>query len=181
MKVSNRIRVHDKVFEKSIDKQEIDQAVEHIAERMNKELPGKNPLFLSVLNGAFMFSADLFKKLNFPCEISFVKLASYSGTKSTESVRQLIGIDEDVVGRNIVVVEDIIDSGLTIERILSQLKMIGAQEVRIATMLYKPKAFKGNYTIDYIGMEIGNDFIVGYGLDYDKRGRNYQDIYKIVE
>ena len=176
-----RIRVHDLLFEKSIDFQEIDNAIDRIATQMNKDLLDKNPLFLSILNGAFMFSADLFKKLHFSCEISFVKLASYSGTKSTESIRQLIGLDEDIVGRNIVIIEDIIDSGLTIERILAQLKMVGAAEIRIATLLYKPKAFKGSYSIDYVGMEIGNDFIVGYGLDYDKKGRNFKDIYKIVE
>ena len=181
MNDSNRIQVHDKVFEKSIDFQTIDEAISRIASQMNSDLPEKDPLFLSVLNGAFMFSADLFKKLNFSCEISFVKLASYSGTRSTESVRQLIGLDEDVVGRNIVIVEDIIDSGLTIERILAQLKMVGAAEIKIATLLYKPNAFKGSYAVDYVGIEIGNEFIVGYGLDYDKKGRNYKDIYKIVE
>lgn len=176
-----RIRVHDLLFEKSIEFQEIDSAIDRIATQMNQDLPDKNPLFLSILNGAFMFSADLFKKLHFSCEISFVKLASYSGTKSTESIRQLIGLDEDIVGRNIVIIEDIIDSGLTIERILSQLKMVGAAEIKIASLLFKPKAFKGSYSIDYVGMEIGNDFIVGYGLDYDKKGRNFKDIYKIVE
>ncbi len=181
MSDTTRIRVHDLLFEKSIDFQEIDSAIDRIATQMNKDLPDKNPLFLSILNGAFMFSADLFKKLHFSCEISFVKLASYSGTKSTESIRQLIGLDEDIVGRNIVIIEDIIDSGLTIERILSQLKMVGAAEIKIATLLYKPKAFKGSYAIDYVGMEIGHDFIVGYGLDYDKKGRNFKDIYKIVE
>lgn len=181
MSDSVKIKVHDKIFEKTIDFKEIDTAIEKIANRMNQELRDKNPIFLSVLNGSFMFSADLFKKLDFSCEVSFVKLASYSGTRSTESVRQLIGIDEDIVGRNIVIIEDIIDSGLTVERILTQLKMVGAAEIKVATLLYKPKAFKGDYTIDYIGLEIGNDFIVGYGLDYDKQGRNFKDIYKIVE
>lgn len=128
-----------------------------------------------------MFASDLFHKLDFSCEITFVKLASYSGTKSTETVRQLIGLDEDIVGRNVVIIEDIIDSGLTMERVLAQLQMIGAADIKIATLLYKPNAFKGHYNIDYIGLEIGNDFIVGYGLDYDKQGRNYKDIYKIVE
>lgn len=175
------IKIHDKEFAPFIPYARIDQAVSTIAKRMNRELQDTNPLFIAILNGSFMFASDLFHKLNFPCEITFVKLASYSGTKSTETVRQLIGIDEDIVGRNIVIIEDIIDSGLTMERVLAQLQMIGAADIKIATLLYKPNAFKGNYSIDYIGLEIGNDFIVGYGLDYDKQGRNFKDIYKIVE
>ena len=175
------IKIHDKEFAPFIPSAKIDQAVSRIAGQMNKELRDKNPLFVAVLNGSFMFASDLFQKLEFPCEITFVKLASYSGTQSTETVRQLIGIDEDIVGRNIVIIEDIIDSGLTIERVLAQMQMIGAADIKIATLLYKPNAFKGSYPIDYIGLEIGNDFIVGYGLDYDKQGRNFKDIYKIVE
>lgn len=175
------IKIHDKEFAPFIKFEEIDKAVTKIADRMNKDLHDKKPLFMAILNGSFMFASDLFHKISFPCEITFVKLASYSGTKSTETVRQLIGIDEDVVGRNVVIVEDIIDSGLTMERVLTQLKMIGAADIKIATLLFKPNAFKGDYAIDYIGLEIGNDFIVGYGLDYDKQGRNYKDIYKIID
>jgi hypoxanthine phosphoribosyltransferase len=181
MNETNRIRVHDLVFEKSIDFKQIDDAIGRIAKRLNAELHDRNPLFLSVLNGAFMFSADLFKKLSFPCEISFVKLASYSGTTSTETVRHLIGFDEDIKGRTVVVVEDIIDSGLTMVEIIKQLNEKEAGEIRIATLLMKPEAFKGKYKVDYVGIEIPNDFIVGYGLDYDKHGRNFKDIYKIVE
>lgn len=177
----NQIRVHDKVFEKFIYFEQLDEAIKTIADKLNKEVSDKNPLFLSILNGAFMFASELFKKLDFPCEISFVKLASYSGTASTESVRQLIGFDEDIRGRTIVVVEDIIDSGLTMQRVLEQLDKLGAAEVKIATLLYKPKAFKGDYKIDYTAIEIPNDFIVGFGLDYNKHGRNFKDIYKIVE
>lgn len=181
MEQKKTIKIHDKEFAPFIPFSRIDKAVSQIAIRMNDELRDTNPLFIAVLNGSFMFASDLFHKIDFPCEITFVKLASYSGTQSTETVRQLIGIDEDIVGRNVVVVEDIIDSGLTMERVLAQLKMIGAADIKIATLLYKPKAFKGSYPIDYIGLEIGNDFIVGYGLDYDKHGRNFKDIYKIVE
>ncbi len=121
------------------------------------------------------------KKIKLDCEVSFVKLASYEGTKSTENVRQLIGFDEDIKGRTIVIVEDIIDSGITMENVLGQLDRMGAGDVRIATLLFKPDAFKKSYKIDYIGIEIPNDFIVGYGLDYDNQGRNLKDIYKIVE
>jgi hypoxanthine phosphoribosyltransferase len=181
MNDKNRIHVHDKVFEKSIDFDEIDEAIGRIAAQLNADLKDKNPLFLSILNGAFMFAADLFKKLSFPCEISFVKLASYTGTSSTETVRHLIGFDENIRGRTIVVVEDIIDSGLTMIEIMKQLNEKGAGEIRIATLLMKPDAFRGDYNIDYVGLKIPNDFIVGYGLDYNKHGRNFKDIYKIVE
>lgn len=176
-----KVRIHDKEFAPFIEYAQIEKSVDRIAERMNKELYDKNPLFIAVLNGAFMFAADLFKKLDFSCEITFVKLASYIGTSSTESVRQLIGIDETIVGRNVVVIEDIVDSGLTMERVLEQLNMVGAADVKIATLLFKPKAFKCDYKIEYIGLEVGNEFIVGYGLDYDKHGRNFKDIYKIIE
>jgi hypoxanthine phosphoribosyltransferase len=175
------IKVYDKFFKKSIPFEELDKAIQHIADQLNRDLRDKNPLFLGILNGAFMFTAELFKKLDFPCEISFVKLASYSGTSSTEMVRQLIGFDEDIKGRTIVIIEDIVDTGLTMESILRQLDMMKAAEVKIATLLLKPEAFEGNYKVDYVGLEISNDFIVGFGLDYNKHGRNYKDIYKIVE
>lgn len=174
------IQIQDKEFELYIPYEKIDKAVQNIADRLNRDYKEKNPLFLCILNGSFIFAADLFKKIDFPCEISFVKMASYSGTKSTENVRQLIGFDENVTGRSIVIIEDIIDSGLTMERVLEQLNAIGAAEIKIASLLYKPDAFKGNYAVDYIGMEIPNDFIVGYGLDYNQQGRNFKDIYKIV-
>jgi len=175
------IKIYDKTFELFIPFEKIDKAIQNIADKLNREYKLKNPLFLGVLNGSFVFAADLFKKLDFPCEITFVKMASYQGTSSTETVRQLIGFDEDISGRSIIIVEDIIDSGLTMDRVLRQLKAIDAAEIKIATLLFKPDAFKGEYHIDYIGMEIPNDFIVGYGLDYNKQGRNYKDIYKIVK
>lgn len=128
-----------------------------------------------------MFAGDLMKKMDFPCEISFIKLASYSGTQSTENVKELIGFNEEIKGRTIVIVEDIIDSGLTLAGVTKQLDQMGAGDVKVATLLYKPAAFKEHYKIDYIGLEIPNDFIVGYGLDYNQQGRNYKDIYKIVE
>jgi hypoxanthine phosphoribosyltransferase len=175
------IKIHDKYFRKEISHEEIDLVIQSIANKMNSELKDKKPLFLAVLNGAFMFSAELFKKLDFPCEISFVKLASYEGTKTTETVRQLFGFDEDIEGRTVVIVEDIIDTGLTMEHILEQMRVKKAAEVRIATLLFKPDAFRGNYDIDYVGKEIPNDFIVGFGLDYNQNGRNYKDIYKVVQ
>jgi hypoxanthine phosphoribosyltransferase len=175
------IIVHNKEFAKFIDALQIEEAVDKIASRINSDLAGKNPLFLIVLNGAFMFAADLLKKITFPCQISFVKLSSYIGTSTTSAVRELIGLDEVLTGRTVVIVEDIIDTGITMGVTIEKLKKLEAVEVYIATLLFKPNAFRMNYEIDYIGMEIPNDFIVGYGLDYDQQGRNYPDIYKIIE
>ncbi len=177
----NKIKIHDKYFEPFIVFDEIDKATIKLADSINKDLSGKTPIFLVILNGSFMFAGDLLKKIELSCEVSFVKLSSYVGTKSTEKVRQLIGFDEDIKGRTIIIVEDIIDSGITMENVLGQLDSMGAAEVHIATLLFKPKAFKKSYKVDYVGIEIPNDFIVGYGLDYDNQGRNLRDIYKIVE
>lgn len=175
----SKIKIHDKYFEPFIPFEKIDNAIAKIASNINEDNEGRTPIFLVILNGSFMFAGDLLKKINLPCEVSFVKLASYAGTQSTEKVRQLIGFDEDIVGRTIIIVEDIIDSGITMENVLDQLDSMGAADVKIATLLFKPDAFKKSYKIDYIGLEIPNDFIVGYGLDYDAQGRNLRDIYKI--
>src|ERR1035437_524793 len=175
------ITVKDKIFSPFITASEIDHAISKIAVSMNEDLAGKNPLFLIVLNGAFMFAADLVKKLNFPCELSFIKLASCYETKSCVKVRELIGLNEDLTGRTIVVIEDIIDTGITLGDLMETVKSKNAVEVKLAALLFKPKAFQKSYPIDYVGLEIPNDFIVGDGLDYDGYGRNYPDIYKIVE
>jgi hypoxanthine phosphoribosyltransferase len=128
-----------------------------------------------------MFASDLIKKLNFPCELSFIKLSSYSGLNTSNKVRELIGLNEDLTGRTVVVIEDIIDTGITLGDLMETIKSKNAVEVKLAALLFKPNAFRKSYPIDYIGIEIPNDFIVGYGLDYDGYGRNYPDIYKIVE
>lgn len=174
------IQLYDKQFAIFIDAQQIDKAITEVAEKINLDYKGKNPLFLVVLNGAFMFASDLLKKITIDCEISFVKLSSYSGTKSTHIVRELIGLDEALTDRNVIVIEDIIDTGITMENTIQKLKHLQAADVKIATLLFKPKAFEKNYTIDYIGLEIPNGFIVGYGLDYDGLGRNFPDIYKVI-
>lgn len=175
------VRLHDKQFKTSITAAEIDAAVSAMAAKINKDLNGKNPLFIIVLNGAFMFASDLLKKINIDCEITFVKLSSYVGTRSSHMVREVIGLDKPLSDRHVVVVEDIIDTGITMHDTLPKLKNLEASEVQIATLLFKPKAFQKDFKIDYIGMEIPNDFIVGYGLDYDGLGRNLPDIYKIIE
>ena len=175
------IKVLDKEFGLYIPQEKIETNIQKVAEQINRDLDGKNPLFLVVLNGAFMFASELFKRLTIPCEISFVKLSSYAGTETNSVVRELIGLDHSLEGRNVVVVEDIVDTGHTIRYTLQKIKDLKASDVRIATLFFKPKSFQYDYPIDYKGMEIGNEFIVGYGLDYDQQGRNLPDIYKIIE
>lgn len=177
----NNIKVRDKEFSLFLSAEEIDKGVEIVAEMINQDMEGRNPLFLCVLNGAFIFASDLLKKVTVDCEISFVKLSSYVGTQTTNTVRELIGLDQVLYGRTVVIVEDIIDTGVTMAYTLEKLRKLGASDVRIATLLFKPEAFKKNYAIDYVGIVIPNDFIVGYGLDYDGHGRNYPDIYKIID
>ncbi|MCD4745708.1 MAG: hypoxanthine phosphoribosyltransferase [Bacteroidales bacterium] len=174
------IKVKDKEFSIFIKSGEIDVAINKIAKQINEDLKDKVPLFLVILNGAFMFAADLFKKINIDCEVSFVKLSSYIGTKTTSTIRELIGLDEVLKQRTVVIIEDIIDTGITMDNTIQKLKHLEAEDVRIATLLFKPSAFVKNFKIDYIGIEIPNDFIVGYGLDYDGFARNYPDIYKII-
>ena len=177
----NNIKVRDKEFALFLSAEEINKGVEIVAEMINRDMGGRDPLFLCVLNGAFIFASDLLKKVTVDCEISFVKLSSYVGTQTTNTVRELIGLDQVISGRTVVIVEDIIDTGITMAYTLEKLRKLGASDVRIATLLFKPEAFKKNYAIDYVGIVIPNDFIVGYGLDYDGHGRNYPDIYKIID
>jgi hypoxanthine phosphoribosyltransferase len=175
------IKIKDKTFEKFIKEADIQKVIKEVAEKINTDLAGKNPLFLIILNGAFMFAADLMKSITIESQVSFVKLSSYSGTQTTHIVRELIGLDSSIDGRCVVIVEDIIDTGVTMEHLLNNLKGLGAKEVRIATLTFKPAAFRYDYPIDYIGMSIPNDFIVGYGFDYDGYGRNSADIYKLTQ
>lgn len=175
------IRIKDKQFKTFITEEQILKEVARVGEEINRDLADANPLFVSVLNGSFMFTADLMKHVSVPCEISFVKLASYAGTSSTGKVKELVGLNDDIAGRTIVIVEDIIDTGLTMERLIETLKARNPKEIRIATLLVKPDKLKVDLDINYIAMSIPNDFIVGYGLDYDGLGRNYRDIYTVIE
>ena len=174
------IQIKDKEFALSIPEEEILKAVKEVGLAINRDLEGTNPLFICVLNGAFMFAGDLMKIINIPCEITFIKLSSYDGLYTSGTVKEIIGLNESVVGRNVVVVEDIVDTGITMERILSSLKAKGASDIHIATFLQKPDALQKDIKIDYVAMKIPNDFIVGYGLDYDGYGRNLKDIYTVV-
>lgn len=175
------IKVKDKDFEISIDASVIADAVKRMAIEINRDYEGKHPLFLAILNGSFVFAADLIRKITIPCEISFVKLASYSGTASTEDVKELIGLNEEITGRHLVIVEDIVDTGITLEKLLKDIEKFEPASVRLACLTFKEKAFKKSFRIDYLGITIPNEFVVGYGLDYDGYGRNLPDIYKIVK
>ena len=175
------IQIHDKKFALSISEIEIQAAVKRVGEAINREMADSNPLFICVLNGAFMFAGDLMKTVNFPCEITFVKLSSYDGLVTTGSVKEVIGLNESVVGRNVIVVEDIVDTGITMEKIIGSLNAKGAKSIKVATFLQKPEALQRDIQVDYVAMKIPNQFIVGYGLDYDGYGRNLKEIYTVVE
>ena len=175
----DNIKVLDKTFVPFISHLRIQEAVARIAASLDRDLTGKDPLFLAVLNGSFIFAADLFKQIKMPARISFVKMASYIGTGSSGKVDQLIGLQEVITGQHIVILEDIIDTGLTITKLLEHLQTMQPASVRIATLLFKPDAFQATYKIDYLGMEIPNNFVVGYGLDYNGYGRNSKDIYTL--
>ena len=175
------IKIHDKKFRISYPEAEILKHVQSVADRINKDMKDKNPLFLAVLNGSFVFAADLMRLITIPCEISFVKLASYQGTMSTGKIKEVIGINEDISGRTVIILEDIVESGLTMKRMIDSLGTRNPESVHICTLLLKPEKLKVNLNIEYAAMEIPNDFIVGYGLDYNQQGRNLRDIYTLVE
>ncbi|ERJ80667.1 hypoxanthine phosphoribosyltransferase [Prevotella disiens JCM 6334 = ATCC 29426] len=177
----SRITIKDLTFETSIPEATILERVERVAEKLNKDMADKTPLFLAVLNGSFMYASDLMKFINIPCEISFVKVASYAGTESSGKVTEVIGLNEDITGREIVIVEDIVDTGHTMERMLEILKKKNPANIHISTLLLKPGKLQVPLDIEYAAMEIPNDFIVGYGLDYDQQGRNLRDIYTLVQ
>jgi len=180
-KAMSVVQILDKKFKTSIPAPEIKERVKEVAERINNDLKDKNPLFLAVLNGSFIFAADLMREITIPCEISFVKLASYQGTTSTGKITEVIGINEELSGRCIVIVEDIVDTGLTMKRMLETLGTRSPAEIHICTLLVKPDKLQVDLDIEYAAMKIPNDFIVGYGLDYNQQGRNLPDIYTVVE
>lgn len=175
------VTIKGKTFRPSIPESEILQRVKAVAARINHDMAGKNPLFLAVLNGSFIFAADLMREITIPSEISFVKLASYAGTTSTGKITEVIGINEDLSGRHIVIVEDIVDTGRTMQRMIETLGTRNPASVHICALLVKPEKLEVPLNIEYSALEIPNDFIVGYGLDYDQQGRNLRDIYTIVE
>ena len=173
--------VRDRNFKVSIPEEKIKQRVAEVAAQINKDFEGKHPLLLAVLNGSFVFAADLMRGITTPCEITFVKMSSYEGTSSTGKINQLIGLKEDIKDRNIIIVEDIVDSGLTMQKLLDMLKEKEPASISIASLLVKPGNLKVNLDIPYCCFEIPNDFIVGYGLDYDGDGRNLPHIYTVTD
>lgn len=175
------VRVKDRQFALSIPREEIQRAVLRVAEALNRDYCGKKPVFISILNGAYVFTADLLRHVTIPCEVSFVKLASYEGIASTGKIKEIVGLTENIEGRAVVIVEDIIDTGTTMKRILQTVKELGAASVAVATLLLKPDKLKVKLDVDYAAMKIPNDFIVGYGMDYDGYGRNLPDIYTLYE
>ena len=175
------IKINGKRFRVSIPEAEIKRRVKEVAGQISKDMEGKNPLFLGVLNGSFIFAADLMREITIPCEISFVKLASYQGTTSTGKVTEVIGINEDLTGRTVVIVEDIVESGATMQRMVEQLGTRNPESVRICTLFFKPDKLKENLNLDYVAFRIPDDFILGYGLDYDQAGRGLRDVYTIIE
>ena len=175
------IKIKDKSFRISIHETEIKQRVKALAEEMSHDLEGQNPIFLAVLNGAFIFAADLLREMTIPCEISFVKLASYQGTTSTGKVKEVFGVNENLSGRTVVIVEDIVESGQTMKQMIESLGTRNPASVQICTLFFKPEKLKEELTLDYVAFRIPDDFILGYGLDYDGLGRELKDVYTIVE
>ena len=177
----DKIKLLDRRFKKMIPAEEIDKAVECVAEQLNERYTGKTPVFLGVLSGSFLFLSDLVRKINFDSRLAFVKISSYEGTQSTGNVKQQLGIDFDIEGKDIIIVEDIVETGHSMNYLLDYLQQRNPASVSICTLFFKPEKFLYEYKIDYVAMPIGNEFIVGYGLDYNQIGRNLKDIYVLDE
>ncbi|MDR1090115.1 MAG: hypoxanthine phosphoribosyltransferase [Prevotella sp.] len=173
------VKIKDKEFELFLTQYVIENAIDKVAAQLNKDMAGKDPLFVCVLNGSFIYAAELMKRVTIPCEVSFVKVASYKGAASTGKLKEIYGLEEDIKDRTVVIVEDIVDTGYTMTLMLEQLNCDEPKEIFVSTLLLKPDALKQPVQLDYVALEIPNDFIVGYGLDYDGYGRNLSDIYKI--
>ena len=177
----SKIRIHDREFVKSISREEIDKEIKRVAAQINHDYAGKRPLFLGVLNGSFMFVADLLKNIELECEISFVKLSSYQGTETTGQVREVIGLSESLEGRDVIILEDIVDTGHTMHKMMQSLKNSNPASVEIASLFVKPARMQVPVDVKYALFTIPDRFIVGYGLDYDGFGRNLPDVYDVVE
>lgn len=168
------------MFREFIAENDVKIRIEEMAMKINADLEGKDVVFLGILNGAFLFAAELFKNIELQARISFVKLASYEGTSTSGTIKELIGWNEDIKNKVVVILEDIVDTGNTLERIVDELIIRKASEIRIATMLFKPSAYTKAINLDYVGFEIPNDFVIGYGLDYDGYGRNLPSVYSLI-
>jgi hypoxanthine phosphoribosyltransferase len=178
--MSGEVTIKDRRFRPYIDQKRISEAVQQVAAKINSEFENEFPVFLVVLNGSFMFASDLLKEVTIPCEVSFIKVASYTGASSSGTVTELIGLTEEITGRTVIIVEDIVDSGATVEKLHAILERKHVKQVKVATALFKREAFRKEYKIDYIGLEIPNHFVFGYGMDYEGMGRNLKEIYITV-
>ncbi|MFK7934691.1 MAG: hypoxanthine phosphoribosyltransferase [Saprospiraceae bacterium] len=178
--MQNTIQVKDLTFKPYLSEADIQRRIQLLALQIEQDYQGKNPLFIGVLNGAFVFIADLLRYCNLDCEISFVKLSSYDGTKSTGEIKQAIGLNEEILGRNLIIVEDIVDTGKTMSSFITQLEKLQPASIALASLLFKPSALKHAVKIDYLGFEIPDLFVIGYGLDYNGIARNLKDIYQLV-
>lgn len=175
------VNILDKSFEMYLTRDEIQSQVSRVAGEINSDLADQDVVFLAVLNGSFMFASDLMKEVNLHSEISFVKLGSYEGTESTGKVDELIGLNANLENKTVVIIEDIVDTGNTLKKILSILETVNAKSIKLCTLLFKPEAYKGDFQPDYIGFKIPNAFVVGYGLDYNQKGRNLNAIYQLKD
>ncbi len=175
------VKIKDKTFQTSILEATIKKRIKELAAQISHDMADKNPLLLSVLNGSFIFAADLIREITIPCEISFVKLASYQGTTTSGKVKKIIGINEDLTNRTIIIVEDIVDTGVTMKNMIESLGTHNPASIHICTLFVKPEKLREPLNIDYTAFSIPNDFIVGYGLDYEQQGRMLKDIYTLVE
>jgi hypoxanthine phosphoribosyltransferase len=175
------IQLHDKQFVPFISASEIDFAITKLVKQIQDDFADETPVFVGVLNGSFMVVADLVKKYTSPCEVTFVKMSSYEGVATTENVKQLIGLNQDLTGRSVIIIEDIVDTGNTLVELKELFKSQNVKHLKIATLFFKPDAYKKDVKIDYIGIRIPNKFIVGYGLDYDGIGRNLPEVYQLSE
>lgn len=172
------MKINDLEFKAFITEEKVLKQVQVLAEQINHDYVNKTPVFLPVLNGSFMFAADLIKNISIPCRISFVKVSSYAGMQSTGQLKTLVGLDESLFNQNIIIVEDIVDTGLTLQKIIDELKGLGTKSVEVVTLLRKKPARDKGIKVKYIGFDIDDEFVLGYGLDYDGLGRNFKDIYK---
>jgi hypoxanthine phosphoribosyltransferase len=173
------MKVKDREFEVFISEEELDKIVRRLATEVSRDYEGKDLVVCPILTGAFMFASDLVRRLTIPCEVTFVRYTSYSGMCSTGEVKCMLPFPPELKGRDVLIVEDVVDSGFSMKRMLQNVWALEPKSVKICSLFFKPAAFKGDYKVDYIGREIGNDFIVGYGLDYDEQGRGLKEIYKV--
>jgi hypoxanthine phosphoribosyltransferase len=175
------IQLHDKQFVPFISAKEIEFAIGKMVAQIEDDFADETPVFIGVLNGSFMVVSDFMKAYKKPCEVSFIKLASYEGISSTDEVKQLIGLNQDLSGRSVIIIEDIVDTGNTLVELKELFKKQNVKHLRIATLFFKPEAYRKDIKIDYIGVRIPNKFIVGFGLDYDGLGRNLPEVYQLKE